>query len=130
MLKKMKKAELEKYKKLLLDKKEDVLNELKHIQMDTLNKSQRDASGDLSGYTLHMADVATDNYDREFSLGIATGGQKILYDIDEALKRIEDKEFGNCQLCSKPIPKTRLKVVPYTKYCLVCQKAEESKKKS
>ena len=116
---------LKKFKQLLLNQREKIVDEVEHITNDTLKKSQKDASGDLSGYTLHMADMATDQYDREFSLGIASNEQTIIYEIDEALKRIEDGSYGICFTCEKPITKSRLKAVPYAKYCLDCQQKEE-----
>ena len=125
----MTKPELEKYKKLLLKKKEEILQAVKHIEQDTLSRSQRDASGDLSGYTLHMADIATDSYDREFSLGLASNAQQILYEIDEALKRVKEKGFGKCLVCEKPIPKKRLQVIPYASLCIACQAKEETKRR-
>jgi DnaK suppressor protein len=121
----MNKKELEKFKKLLLKIREKMSGELKYITDDTLSRSQRDAAGDLSGYTYHMADVATDTYDREFSLNIASNEQKILFEIDEALKRIEDKSYGNCVRCNKKISKSRLTAVPYARFCISCQTKEE-----
>ena len=125
----MTKQELTRYKKLLLKKKEEVLKAMKHIEEDTLSQSQRDASGDLSGYTLHMADIATDSYDREFSLGLATNAQRILYEIDEALKRVEEKRFGNCLTCDKPILHKRLTAIPYASHCIQCQAKEETRRR-
>ncbi len=126
-LKKMPKGELKIYKKLLLKEREKVGGGLSHITETTLNKSAREASGDLSGYSFHMADMASDDYEREFSLGRATDEQKMLYAIDEAMKRVEDGTYGNCQQCNKPIPRTRLKALPYTELCINCQKANEGK---
>lgn len=117
--------ELKKYKDLLLKHREKIMGEIEHITSNTLKTSQRDASGDLSGYTLHMADVATDHYDREFSLGIAGAEQAIIYNIDEALKRIEDGSYGLCSTCDRPISKKRLNAVPYAEYCIACQEKEE-----
>ncbi len=125
----MLKKDLDKYKKLLLKKKEEIVQAVKNIEKDAL-KSQRDASGDLSGYTLHMADIATDSYDREFSLGLATNAQQILYEIDEALKRIQEKSFGNCVSCSKAINRRRLTAIPYASLCIECQSKEETKRRS
>ena len=125
----MTKTELDKYRKLLLKKKEEILQAVKRIEKDTLSRSQRDASGDLSGYTLHMADIATDSYDREFSLGLASNAQQILYEIDEALKRLKEKGFGDCLLCEKPIPKKRLRAIPYASLCIACQAKEETKRR-
>ena len=125
----MMKADLTKYKKLLLDKKARLLEEVKHIEKDTLNQSQREASGDLSGYSIHMADAATDNYDREFSLGLADNEQKILNRINEAFEKIENDTYGLCELCEKKISKVRLKAVPYAELCVPCQEKQEKKKK-
>lgn len=126
----MNKAELQKYKELLLKKKESLSKDIKQISKEALSKSQRDATGELSGYTFHMADVATDNYDREFNLGLATQEQKIVWEISEALGRIKDKSYGSCLGCSKPIPKRRLQAMPETKFCIACQSSSESNKKS
>lgn len=125
----MTKQELAKFKTLLLEKKEKLLKEIGHISKDTLAKSQRDATGELSGYTFHMADVATDNYDREFGLGLASNEQKVVWEIDEAIGRINDKTFGSCLSCGKKIAKKRLTAIPYTRFCVNCQEQEEQKKK-
>lgn len=123
----MNKREREKFKKLLIKEKEKLLGELKHIIEDT-QKSQKEASGDISSYTYHMADVATDSYDREFSLDIASNERKILREIDDALKRIDDGSYGICVGCGKNITKSRLKVIPHTNFCINCQESQESKK--
>lgn len=123
----MNKKESEKFKKLLLKIREKMSDELKAITEDSLSKTQRDATGDLSGYTYHMADVATDNYDREFSLKIASDEQEILFEIDEALKRIEDKSYGGCLECEKKISKSRLTAIPYAHFCISCQTKSEKK---
>ena len=84
MKKKLNKQELIGFKKLILKRKEEITEGIKHISEDTLKKSQKDASGDISGYTYHMADVATDTYDREFSLGLASSERELLYELDDA----------------------------------------------
>jgi RNA polymerase-binding protein DksA len=125
--KKFTKSDLKDFKKIVLKKKAEILNDLEHISDDTLRKSQKEASGDISGYTYHMADVATDNYDREFSLGLASGERKSLYELDDALKRIEEGTFGICDDCHKPITKIRLKAVPSARLCIKCQQKKEKK---
>lgn len=127
MRKKLSKKESSDFKKLLLKKREELNDEIKHISDDTLKKSQKDASGDISGYTYHMADVATDNYDREFSLGLASKDRKSLYELEDALKRIEDGTFGVCFDCSCLISRIRLKVVPQARLCIKCQEKREKK---
>jgi DnaK suppressor protein len=124
---KMSKKELKIYKALLIKEREKVGGDLSFISKETLNRSQKDASGDLSGYSYHMADAASDNYDVEFSLGRATDEQKLLYLIDEALRRMEDGTYGCCQQCSKAIPKNRLRALPHVELCIDCQKANEAK---
>lgn len=127
MKNKFSKKELNEFKKLILKRKEEIDDEIKHISNDTLKKSQKDASGDISGYTYHMADVATDNYDREFSLGLASNDRQSLYDLNDALKRIEDGIFGLCEDCKRLITKVRLKAVPQARLCVKCQEKREKK---
>jgi len=114
---------------LLIKKREALLKGIEHIANDALKTSQRDATGDLSAYSLHMADVATDNYDREFSLGLADNEQKLLNRINAALERIDSNTFGLCEVCEKKIAKARLKVVPYAELCVPCQEKQEKKKR-
>lgn len=125
----LKKSELDRFKKLLEVSRKKISGDLAHLEKDSLNTSQRDASGDLSGYSLHMADMATDNFDREFNLGLASSEQQILNKIDEALRKIEEGKFGVCEVCSKPISQKRLLAVPYAKFCIKCQSEEEKKRR-
>lgn len=126
-IKKMLRKELNKYKALLIKEREKIGGGINHITQDALKTSQRESSGDLSGYSFHMADVASDNYEVEFSLGRASDEQNIMYTIDEALKRIEDGTYGSCTQCGKKIPKKRLNALPHTELCIACQSKNESK---
>ena len=125
----MDKKDAKVFKELLLKKKETLSKGIEHIAKDALKTSQREAAGDLSAYSLHMADMATDNYDREFSLSLADNEQKILNRIDEALEKIQNNTFGLCELCGKKISKVRLRAVPYAELCVPCQEKQEKKKK-
>lgn len=124
---KFNKKELAIFKKLILKRKEEILEGIKHISEDTLKKSQKDAAGDISGYTYHMADIATDTYDREFSLGLVSNEREALYELDDALKKIEEGTFGICENCKGLITKTRLRAVPYARLCLKCQEKKEKR---
>src|SRR3989338_3849646 len=115
------KEDLLKLKTQLQTERAKIADGLNHLERDNLNRSQRDASGDLSGYSFHMADMATDNFDREFSLDLASTEQTILNRIDEALKKIDDGTYGICEDCGKPISLKRLKAVPYAKLCIKCK---------
>ena len=130
MKKRFAKKDLEEYKEKLLNLKDDVLEQMRDISEDTLMKTQKDMSGDFSGYSTHMADVATDSYDRDFNLGLVSNERNIVMAIDSALKRVEDKTYGVCGRCKKPIAKIRLKAIPYAKYCKRCKEQLEKENKA
>ena len=118
------KKELASIREELLRKKAEILQELISLQEGS-NKSLKDASGDLSGYSFHMADMATDLYDREFSMELAEGERERLYALDDAIKRIDDGVYGQCDMCGVCISRQRLKVMPQAQYCIKCQEQEE-----
>ena len=121
---KMDKKKLEFYKKLLVNLKNNLERDVKNM---SISGAQDGDSGDVSGHVQHMADVATDMYDREFNLGLASNEREIIYKVDQAIKRIQDKSFGSCAECQKPIAAARLKAIPYAETCLKCQEKLESK---
>ncbi len=121
----MRKARMKKYKKLLLAAKENLEAEVQQLQRDNLNRSQRESSGDLSGYSYHMADVGTDTFGREVELKIASAGSETMKDIDESLRRIEDGTYGKCQICGGQVSEKRLEAVPYAQLCISCKSDEE-----
>ena len=123
------KKDLERFKKILQEIRKKIAGDLEHLEGDTLNKTQRDASGDLSGYSFHMADMATDNFDREFILGLASNEQQSLNKIDAALRKIDEGTYGICEECSKPITQKRLMAMPHARLCIKCQELEEKKKR-
>lgn len=124
-VKKRPRKEIEKYKKLLLEQKQKLLIEFLHIKQETLNKTQKEASGDLSGYSYHIADMASDVYETDFMLRLASDERNKINEIEDALKRIEDNEYGMCLVCSKPISQQRLSAVPQASYCLKCKQEQE-----
>jgi len=121
-------AQLKQFRQQLLTVRGKIAGEIKSIAEET-SKSPREASGDLSAYTVHMADMAADAYEREVSMNIVSSEQEVLYQIDDALKRMEEGAFGTCQQCNKPIAMTRLKAVPYASLCIQCQRDKERKSK-
>jgi len=120
--------ELSDFKDKLMNAREDIMAQIREISDETLMKSQKDLSGDMSGYGLHMADVATDNFERELNMGLVSDDREVALEIDEAMKRIQEKTYGCCEACSKAISKTRLTAIPYTRHCKVCQEAKEHEK--
>ncbi len=97
----------------LLDLRDQLLN-----QMSGLAK---ESAQELPGYSLHMADSGTDNFDRDFALSLLSADQDSVYEIEEALKRIERKTYGICELTGKPIPKSRLEAIPWTRFTVEAQ---------
>ena len=87
--------------------------------------TRKDAAGERAGMATHMADLGTDNYRRDFELGLLSDGVDVLEMIDEALQRLEDSEYGICLDCGEPIPRKRLEAKPYAKYCTRCKSKRE-----
>src|SRR5437762_9368839 len=75
----------------------------------------------MASYSLHMADSGTDNFDRDFALSLLSADQDAVYEIEEALKRIEKGTYGICELTGKQIPKTRLEAIPWTRFTVQAQ---------
>ena len=109
------------FKDLLLKLRDRVIDEISFLSRDNLNRSQRDSSGDLSSYSFHMADQGTDNFDREFAANLLSSEQDVLYEIDEASRRIDGGTFGICEATGQPIEYERLKVLPFARYCVAAQ---------
>jgi DnaK suppressor protein len=109
-------AEIEHFKQLLLRKRAEILQNVVEIEDETLKKSRLDASGDLSSMPIHMADLGSDNYEQEFSLGLMDGERKLITEIDDALQRIEHGTYGICEGTGQPIAKARLEAQPWARY--------------
>lgn len=126
----MKAVELTQYKKTLLELRQKLVENVHFMEDEALGKSRQDASGDLSNVPIHMADVGTDNYDRDLTIGLIQNGEEELRAIDEALERIGDKTYGTCEECGKKVSKVRLTALPYVKNCIECQRQEEKADKT
>jgi DnaK suppressor protein len=107
------KAEWQKYYNRLLELREQLLHQM--------NGLAKDSAQELPGYSLHMADSGTDNFDRDFALSLLSSDQDAVYEIEEALKRIEKKTYGVCELTGKSIPKARLEAIPWARFTVVAQ---------
>jgi DnaK suppressor protein len=86
-----------------------------------MNGLAKESAQELSGYSLHMADSGTDNFDRDFALSLLSSDQDAVYEIEEALKRIEKNTYGICELSGKPIPRSRLEAIPWTRFTVQAQ---------
>ena len=85
----------------------------------------RSSGGNLSNMPMHMADVGTDVFEQDFTLGMAAQERELIVQIDAALQRIEDRTYGVCQATGKPIPKARLNAKPWAKYTIEAARALE-----
>lgn len=102
-----------KYHQRLLDLRDQLLR-----QMSGLAK---ESAQEMPGYSLHMADSGTDNFDRDFALSLLSADQDAVYEIEAAIKRIEKGTYGVCELTSKPIPHARLDAIPWARYTVEAQ---------
>jgi len=102
------KAEWQKYYENLLD-----LHARLRDQMSGLAK---ESQSEMESYSLHMGDSGTDNFDRDFALSLLSSDQDALYEIEEALKRIEKGTYGVCELTNKPIPRALLDAIPWARF--------------
>lgn len=116
----MKKREMKEFKELLLMLRARLRGDVNALAEAALHKTRMEASGDLSSMPIHMADVGSDNFEQEFTLHLMENDGETLDKIEAALERIEDGVYGSCIECERVVPKTRLKAIPYTPYCVKC----------
>jgi RNA polymerase-binding protein DksA len=108
--------ELEEFKAMLLAKRNELLGNVSYMETDAL----REQRSDLSSMPIHMADLGTDSYEQEFTLELMDSERKVIAEIDCALNRIEEGTYGICEVGGEPIPKQRLKAIPWTRFCIIC----------
>ncbi|MBN2590567.1 MAG: TraR/DksA C4-type zinc finger protein [Sedimentisphaerales bacterium] len=113
-VKRLSASELRHFQKILLEKRAEIFKNVFQIEDEALKRSH--STGDLSSMPIHMADLGSDNYEQDFALGLMDGERKLLHEIDEALGRIEKKNYGICLGTGLPILKARLEAQPWAKY--------------
>lgn len=122
----MKAEELDEFKQLLLKMRGQLSGDLVNMQDEAFKKNRSDACGDLSMMPIHMADIGTDNYEQEFTIGLIENEQEVLKEIDAALLRIEDRTYGICEATRKPIRKARLRAKPWARFCVEHMREREN----
>lgn len=122
----MRKTDLERFHNLLQAEKERVMQSL--AQHEKIIKHTDDQSGLETGkaHSNHMADQGSDEFQYETTIKFANTEGRYLYNIEEALRRIEDGSYGKCLSCEKAIALPRLKRLPYTRLCIECKEKEEA----
>ncbi len=119
---------LEHFKELILKKREEVLKNLEYLRSTVLDSTTREATGDHSAYSYHMADQGTDNMEREKAFLFAARDEKYLRQLDQALERIKNGTYGICRVCNQEIAHERLEAVPTTTICFNCKVAESNRR--
>jgi DnaK suppressor protein len=123
----LKPEDLTSYQESLLGLRARLRGDLDQMTDEALRRGQPDSSGNLSNVPLHMADVGTENYDQEFTLSLIENDQDTLGQIHDALRRIDAGTYGRCEECGEMIAKPRLQALPYTRHCIECARALESR---
>lgn len=113
----MKKSEKEFFLKLLEKEKERIFKNLSHAR-EVIEKGEK-------GVPTHIADYATDEFEKGLEVGLSNSESKIMEAINYAIKKIEEGKYGICEECGKPISRERLKAIPYARYCIKCQTERE-----
>ena len=116
------KAEWAKFYQRLLELREQLTRQM--------NGLAKESAQEMAGYSLHMADSGTDNFDRDFALSLLSQEQDALYEIDQALKRIELGTYGTCEMSGKLISRARLEAIPFARFTVECQSQLEKQNKA
>jgi RNA polymerase-binding protein DksA len=111
-------AELKEFRQMLLDKRQGLLGDMTRMEAEALRTNRQEGTGDLSKIPTHDADVGTDNFEQEFTLGLLESERTLLTEINEALERIDKGTYGICLGTGLAIGKARLKARPWAKYCI------------
>lgn len=115
------KKDMEFFRSLLLEKRAEIVGDVAHMEAGRNDSS----SGNLSHMPLHMADIGSDNYEQEFTLGLMESEKRLLREIDEALLRIAGKTYGVCVQSGEPINRARLEIKPWAKYSIEVARERE-----
>ena len=126
----MREADLQVYKERLQLLGARLRRDMSSMADAALSKTRSEACGDLSSMPIHMADIGSENFEQEFTLGLIAAEEHTLEMVDNALQRIEEGEYGVCLACQGRIPKTRLNLIPYAFHCVKCASELENSHES
>jgi DnaK suppressor protein len=117
-----------KQKQKLLELRDTMVDSMAGVAEGTLRS--RAEGSEASAFGMHQADAGSDAYDRDFALSLLSQEQDALYEIDEALKRIELGTYGKCEMSGKPIPRARLEAIPFARFTVECQSQLEKQNRA
>jgi len=119
---------IRKQKEKLLQLRDAMVDSMAGVAQGTLRS--RAEGSEASAFGMHQADAGSDAYDRDFALSLLSQEQDALYEIDEALKRVELGTYGKCEMSGKPIPRARLEAIPFARFTVECQSQLEKQSKA
>jgi RNA polymerase-binding transcription factor DksA len=119
---------LRKQKLKLLFLRDSLLDSMMGVSRDTLRA--RAEGSEASAFGMHQADAGSDAYDRDFALSLLSQEQDALYEIEEALKRVDAGTYGVCEMSGKAIPHARLEAIPFARFTVECQAQIEKQRKA
>ena len=115
-------------KQKLLQLRDAMVDSMAGVAQDTLRS--RAEGSEASAFGMHQADAGSDAYDRDFALSLLSQEQDALYEIDQALKRIELGTYGVCEMSGKHIPRARLEAIPFARFTVECQSQLEKQSRA
>ena len=115
------KKELDRFKELITEKYNDLLEEIRYREKSSIMENQRETGSELSSYANHPAEAASDYANLNMNLNLAERDSKYLVQLEDALNRINKGTYGICSVCKKAIPMIRLEAVPTTTKCMECK---------
>jgi DnaK suppressor protein len=121
----MKKNELEQFREKLHQLGKQLQIEASSLTNQTKEPIGGQGAGELSNAPLHLGDMGTEEYLHDLNATLLQNEEYIANEVVAALRRIEDKTFGRCEACGKPIPKGRLLAIPYARFCVGCAEANQ-----
>jgi len=116
-------AFFDRQKSRLLDLRDHFLDQMQSVAQDSLRS--RAENNEASAVGQHQADAGSDAYEKDFALSLLSQEQDALYEIEEALKRIEVGAYGVCEMSNKFIPHARLEAIPFARFTVECQQQLE-----
>jgi RNA polymerase-binding transcription factor DksA len=117
-----------KQREKLLQLRDAMVDSMAGVAQDTLRS--RAEGSEASAFGMHQADAGSDAYDRDFALSLLSQEQDALYEIDQALKRIDLGTYGICEMSGKSIPRARLEAIPFARFTVECQSQLEKQNKA
>ncbi len=112
-------ALIQKQRQRLLDLRDDLVDALSGMTRDTIRNAPE--GSEASGSGMHQGDAGSDAYDRDFALSVLAKEQDALYEIDQALRRIQKGIYGVCEMSNRKIPQARLEAIPFARLTVECQ---------